>query len=261
MAVQNDAKDPAAAAFLAIEEALNLVKLDPDADPAAGSQPDAPSEPVVNSGRGAPSEGQPALPPVTAERNGTPPADAPVPFVGLGETNDRTLARSTNGGLSTAGLHANDDRRSVGQLLAALQARPNSTPFVLAALGSAVWAVVCGYGLYAGGSFSGGLSAASLARPELLGGIGVLVGPIVFFFIIAALMRRIQDMRLTTRSMAAIAVRLAEPETIATEQVVSLSQAIRREVASMGDGIERALARAGELEAIVRNEVPNLKRS
>ena len=44
MAVQNEAKDPAAAALLAIEEALNLVKLDPE--PAAGAEA-APSAPTL----------------------------------------------------------------------------------------------------------------------------------------------------------------------------------------------------------------------
>jgi hypothetical protein len=68
-------------------------------------------------------------------------------------------------------------------------------------------------------------------------------------------------MRLIANSMTEVAVRLIEPETIATEQVVTLSQAIRREAASMGEGIERALMRAGELELIVRNEVTNLERS
>ena len=56
----------------------------------------------------------------------------------------------------------------------------------------------------------------------------------------AALTRRAQEVRMTARSMMQVAVRLAEPETIATEQMVTLSQAIRREIASMGDGIERA---------------------
>ena len=109
--------------------------------------------------------------------------------------------------------------------------------------------------------FSEGLSGASLGQPAVLGALGALIGPVVFFYVVAALMRRTQDMRLTTRAMAEIAVRLAEPETIATEQVVNLSHAIRREVASMGDGIERALARAGELENLVRNEVASLERS
>ena len=56
-------------------------------------------------------------------------------------------------------------------------------------------------------------------------------------------------------------VRLSAPETIASDQMVTLSQAIRREIVSMGDGIERALARAGELETLVRSEVSNLERS
>ena len=43
--------------------------------------------------------------------------------------------------------------------------------------------------------------------------------------------------------------------------MVSVGQAIRREVAAMGDGVERALARAGELETLVHNEVASLERA
>ncbi|WP_348240419.1 hypothetical protein, partial [Salmonella enterica] len=43
--------------------------------------------------------------------------------------------------------------------------------------------------------------------------------------------------------------------------VVNLSQAVRREVAAMGDGLERALARAGELETLVRTEISTLERA
>ena len=88
-----------------------------------------------------------------------------------------------------------------------------------------------------------------------------LIGPVIFFVSMGLVLRRSQEMRLTARSMAEAAIRLAEPETFATEHVVTLSQAIRREVASMGDGIERALARAGELETMVRSEVASLERT
>ena len=54
-------------------------------------------------------------------------------------------------------------------------------------------------------------------------------------------------------------MRLAEPETVARESIVTVGQAIRREVAAMGDGIERALARAAELETLVANEVSALE--
>ncbi len=43
--------------------------------------------------------------------------------------------------------------------------------------------------------------------------------------------------------------------------MVTVGQAIRREVAAMGDGIERAIARAGELETLVANEVAALERA
>ena len=68
-------------------------------------------------------------------------------------------------------------------------------------------------------------------------------------------------MRLIAQSMAEVAMRLAEPETVAREFIVSVGQAIRREVAAMGDGVERALARAAELEALVHNEVSALERA
>ena len=66
---------------------------------------------------------------------------------------------------------------------------------------------------------------------------------------------------MVSRTMTEVALRLAEPENIAKESVVTVSQAIRREVAAMGDGIERALARASELEVLVHNEVASLERS
>ena len=61
--------------------------------------------------------------------------------------------------------------------------------------------------------------------------------------------------------MAEVAMRLAQPETAARESIVTVGQAIRREVAAMGDGVERALARAAELEALVHNEVSALERA
>ena len=77
----------------------------------------------------------------------------------------------------------------------------------------------------------------------------------------AVLIWRGQEMRIVSRTMTEVALRLAEPENIAKESVVTVSQAIRREVAAMGDGIERALARASELEVLVHNEVASLERS
>src|SRR5208282_5365047 len=72
---------------------------------------------------------------------------------------------------------------------------------------------------------------------------------------------RSQELRLIAQSMARVAMRLAEPESVARDSIVTVGQAIRREVAAMGDGVERALARASELEALVQNEVAALERT
>src|SRR5256712_12166848 len=59
--------------------------------------------------------------------------------------------------------------------------------------------------------------------------------------------------------MAEVARRVAEPETVARESIVTVGQAIRREATAMGDGVERAPARAAELETLVANEVSALE--
>jgi hypothetical protein len=84
---------------------------------------------------------------------------------------------------------------------------------------------------------------------------------VVLFFVAAMLAVRSQEMRLVARAVGEVAVRLAQPETFSSDAVMSVSQAVRREVAAVGDGIERAVARAGELETLVRSEISTLERA
>lgn len=156
--------------------------------------------------------------------------------------------------ISPSSKPANDDRRSVGQILQTLQYRPKRTGYVIAAVISAVWLGMVG--VYALGARGTGMGQAGIALLAL-----AAFGPVAFFFIVASLSQRLQEMRHTARSMSEVAIRLADPGSFSTEQVMVLSQAIRREIASMGDGVERALARAGELELMVHTEVSNLERS
>ena len=79
--------------------------------------------------------------------------------------------------------------------------------------------------------------------------------------IAAMLAVRAQEMRLVARAVGEVAVRLAEPESFSTDAVLTMSQTVRREVAAVGDGVERALARAGELETLVRGEIATLERA
>ncbi|MGE3626689.1 MAG: hypothetical protein AB7G34_10000 [Hyphomicrobiales bacterium] len=159
-------------------------------------------------------------------------------------------------------IAANDDLPSIGGLIYALQQRPSRSPFVFAAIGSLAW-------LFAGGiaawalltqGTTGSLGDA-LQSPLALTAFATLLIPILLFWFLAILVWRAQDLRLMASAMTEVAVRLAEPDKLAEQSVASLGQTIRRQVAAMNDAISRALGRAGELEALVHNEVAALERS
>ena len=222
-------KDPTELALSAIEDALNVH--------------DTPREPTLRRPAG----------PLTSEprrARGAPDAD-----------NNRTAENEP----LAAGprLAANDDRESVGYLLRALQRRPSRTPYVVAWLFTAFWTILFAgmtLGVY-GAEFNEILNQGTSSVPVLVGLGAGFIAPVAMFFVIAAMLSRAQEMRLVGQSMAQIAIRLAEPEAVARDSIISVGQAVRREVAAIGDGVERALARASELEGMVSNEVATLERA
>ena len=157
---------------------------------------------------------------------------------------------------------ANDDQRSIGEVLQALQRRPAHTSYIVAAVFSVAWVIGCVALSWAYLSdLSAALGPGHSPVAIMIGlGAGALL-PIIFFFGVAHMAWRSQELRLVAQAMANVAMRLAEPETVAHDSIVSVGQAIRREVAAMGDGVERALARASELETLVQNEVAALERA
>ncbi len=158
---------------------------------------------------------------------------------------------------------ANDDRQSIGQILQAVQHRPSRMSYTVATIFSVAW-IVAGVGLayiYLPQLQTMLAQGGQIAVPMLFGLGALFLAPVFFFYALAHMVTRSQELRMIAQSMAEVAIRLAEPETVARESIVSVGQAIRREVAAMGDGVERALARAAELEALVHNEVSALERA
>ena len=215
MAKNPRVQDPADAALSAIEEALNL-----GAPAASDARPD--KLPDADEGFVLPRE----------------PVQEDGPLRGPAERGTAFGSRRTP---------ANDDRESVGQMLYMLQQRPPSTAYWITGLLALVW-LVAGLALL---HISFDLPLISLLSgstyrdiPGVLGALVAVVLPPLFFLVLGALIWRIQEMRYVARSMSQVAFRLVEPETIASDSIASVGQAIRREVAAMGDGIDRALARA-----------------
>ena len=227
--------DPTEAALSAIQEALNIQ----DDEAQATSRPEDMAELLPQ-----PAEARPQ--PATAA------ADDLFSSEAIG-------TRDLSGPAAPA---ANDDQQSIGQILHALQRRPVRSSYFVATAFSCAWIVGCfslAFAYLSEINSALGPGHSSIALMVGLGAAALL--PIIFFFGVAHMAWRAQELRLIAQSMARVAMRLAEPESVARDSIVTVGQAIRREVAAMGDGVERALARASELEALVQNEVAALERT
>ncbi|TIU90034.1 MAG: DUF805 domain-containing protein, partial [Mesorhizobium sp.] len=145
-----------------------------------------------------------------------------------------------------------------------LNRRASNTIYWVVALVSLAW--IAGAGALANLLFGPGIwqirtPGQFFARPELIGLAIAAILPVLLFWAFAAMIRRAQEMRIAAQSMTEVAFRLTEPENIAQDRVMMIGQAVRREVAAMGEGIERTLARAVELETLVHSEVNQIERS
>lgn len=173
--------------------------------------------------------------------------------------------RNGNGTQPAGFAPANDDRqKDYKTLLHSLNRRASNTVYWIVAFVSLAW--IAGAGGLANLLFGPSIWRIRtldqfLARPELIGLAIAAIVPIILFWAFAAMIRRAQDMRIAAQSMTEVAFRLTEPENMAQDRVMMIGQAVRREVAAMGEGIERTLARAVELETLVHSEVNQIERS
>jgi hypothetical protein len=235
-------KDPTEVALSAIQEALNIS--DAPAENARGSvhgeiTPTNQDSPDFNEGAFNFNEGNFDARP-SADRPSFEPIEEP-----------RAPRRA-----------ANDDRETIGQILQALQkGRPARSMFTIATIVAGIWIAGCAlltFGFLSSLQAAMGQSGGVLV---LAGLIALFFAPVMLFYFLASLAWRGQEMRMIAQSMAQVAIRFSEPEGAASDSMVTVGQAIRREVAAMGDGVERAIARAGELETQVANAVSALERA
>jgi hypothetical protein len=180
----------------------------------------------------------------------------------ISSQSSRTVSRTAAG--PSRAIAANDDRPAIGGLVYALQQRPSKSPFYFALAASTVWLLlggVIGWSILTKPEQNIATATDLLASPAFIAIIATVFVPIALFWFLAVLVWRAQELRLMSSAMTEVAVRLAEPDKMAEQSVASLGQTVRRQVAAMNDAISRALGRAGELEALVHNEVAALERS
>ena len=161
-------------------------------------------------------------------------------------------------------IAANDDIPTIGALIYALEQRPSKRPFTIAAVGSAIWLLLSflfGWAMLAPELAAAPSWSALLAKPVLLTIAATALIPVAIFWFLALIVWRAQELRLMSSAMTEVAVRLAEPDRSAEQAVSSLGQSVRRQVGFMNDAVAQAINRAGDLEAMVHNEVAMLERT
>lgn len=188
----------------------------------------------------------------------------PAPADEQDDNPSRRVARRRPAGPGRDRIAANDDAPSIGGLIYALNQRPSKKPLLYAGIASGLWAAVTiGFAIaFLGPDFMKAETfAAGFGRFETLSLLATLGCPIALFWFFGFMAMRTEELRLRSTAMTEVAVRLAEPDRMAEQSVASLGQAVRRQVSFMNDAVARALGRAGELEALVHNEVTALERS
>ncbi|MEZ5923717.1 MAG: hypothetical protein R3D57_04965 [Hyphomicrobiaceae bacterium] len=205
------------------------------------------------------------------EETGQRPATDEPMAVGVAPPRDtrelapvRRVGRRRAAGPARERIAANDDSPSIGGLIYALQQQPSRAPYKYASLATLIWGVV-GTGLAVAMlasvvAQSDGLATALLS-PTAMAALAVIGVPIALVWFLAYLSVRTQELKNMSSTMAEVAIRLAEPDRLAEQQIASLGQSVRRQVGAMNDAISRALGRAAELEAMVHGEVAELERS
>lgn len=201
----------------------------------------------------------PATPPPLAT-----PADATSETSSHAEQPARRVARRRPAGPVRSKIAANDDVPSIGGLIYALEQKPSTKVFRTAAIASALWALLGGaFGVYSvAPMWMEGASVTSiLLNPTTFAIASAILAPIAIVWLLALLNWHVASLALRSSTMTEVAIRLAEPDRNAEQSIASLGQAVRRQVSFMNDAVSRALGRAGELEALVHNQVADLERS
>lgn len=202
---------------------------------------------------------QSASPPALQPVGGSQDAEAVEP-----EPAVRRMARRRPAGPPRTKIAANDDAPSIGGLIYALEQKPSTTPFKYAAMATAGWTAICLVFVWimVRAELAAGSTFLSLfEKPATFLTVTAIIVPVAVLWALALLAWRSDELRLRSSTMTEVAIRLAEPDRMAEQSVASLGQAVRRQVSFMNDAISRALGRAGELEALVHNEVSALERS
>ncbi|MEL6297424.1 MAG: hypothetical protein AAFQ45_02540 [Pseudomonadota bacterium] len=240
----------------------------PAAQPDIAPKPSA--GPSLSMGPAAAASIAAAAPPFVKADQAAPGSASRTPksgYIAPEETSEpprRRRAKRRAAGPSRERIAANDDVPSIGGLIYALNQKPSNRPFYYAAIASSAWLIVglvLGY-LTLTPQLTGATTLTeALRQAPILSTAASVLGPPLLFWFLAFLVWRSDEMHLRSTAMTEVAVRLAEPDRMAEEQVTALGNAVSRQIGFMNEAVNQAMNRASELEAVVKSEVVALEQS
>ena len=151
---------------------------------------------------------------------------------------------------------ANENDPSTAMMMRRLRRSPSYDGIWISLIISAVWAIGWFFGykdVLLGGQ--------ALSLWGYMQGLAWLILPPAAMIAIAFNMWRSQQLRNTSEVLMQQAMRLINPQDIATDGLTSIAQSVRHEVDMLVGGVEHALQRATALEDIVHKEVSAVERA
>ncbi|NRA86921.1 MAG: hypothetical protein HRU28_05915 [Rhizobiales bacterium] len=202
------------------------------------------------------------MPPKQRDRLGAgPKREASANFSDTVNRPKRSGGNEKNKHFNKLSGSANDDIAHAAQMLEEIKGDASKKPIFAALVFSVTWVILCvavSLSLFSSCVIdSAAISFSSL--PILVSIAAVLFIPCVLSWGVAVFLWRARELHQISLSLAYTALHLTQPEDMAGESIATIGQAVRREVAAMGDGIDRAISRATTLENKFRNEVGNIQ--
>lgn len=176
------------------------------------------------------------------------------------ETQQETPGDAAAGKPAEAGAPvraANEDSPTGGALYRMIARRPSKRIPAAAGLASLLWLGAVAAFLW--GRY-GAEGLATLGEFETGAVVAAAAGPLLLIWMLAWTIWRGQEMKLMSEALARTAIRLSDPEDFATDQITTISSAVRRELDAMREGLDAALKQAADLREIVEREVEEIDR-
>lgn len=144
---------------------------------------------------------------------------------------------------------ANENEPGTAAIISNLKRKPPLVPIYAAAAVAAFWVALMGT------AYLPAIFSQPVPVNEIMKAFALVLLPGAVMMAAAYLLYRAQQLRQVSESLMHTAMRLVRPQDLAADSLASVALAVREEMNGLIHGVENAMNRAGELEAMVHREM------